>query len=520
MRSENKNLAKNIAKISLATFLSRISGLLRDIVSTYFFGTTYVADAFRVAFLIPNMLRLLFGEGALSAAFIPIYNEFLKNKSKKDTIYFTLNILSILLIFLTLLTFIGILVAPLIVKIVAPGFSQNTAILCTKLTRILFPYIFLIGLTSIIIAILNSHNIFFIPSLSPVMLNFGMIITVSIYALSTNSTMIDRIYFLAFGVLIGGFMQLIVNIPLLVKIGYKLKFFINLRQKEVHQVWTRMIPGIVGLAIRQVNLVVDTLLASLLVSGSIAALGYGGRLMQLPLGVFGIAISTAVLPLFSKHTANNDDEGLRTSLQFAMHFIVIIMLPIIAVINAMGKDFIMLLFYQGEFNERALRMTYNALAFYSIGLVSFSGVRTLAPVFYAKKDTKTPVKIAIISMTSNIFLNIILMHYLQLRGLALATSLSSTIQLILLWILLNKKYLTIELRQFWVNFLKILFLSIIISIASHFLSGIFVTFNKFYLLLKILVILMALFSFYIAGLYLMKVQYIDMIKTHILRKFK
>ncbi len=521
MKDENKNLAKNVAKVSLATLLSRISGLFRDIISTYFFGTTYVADAFRVAFLIPNMLRLLFGEGVLSAAFIPLYNEFLKNKTKEETIHFALNILSISLSFLVLLSLIGILIAPLIVKVVAPGFEQKTAMLSIKLTRIMFPYILLIGLTSVIIAILNSHNIFFTPSISPVMLNLGMIISVSAYALLTNSSMVDRIYFLAFGVSIGGVMQLLVNVSLLKRIGYKLRFWINLKQREIRQVWSRMVPGIIGLAIRQVNLVVDTLLASLLVSGSIAALGYGSRLMQLPLGVFGIAIGTAVLPLFSKHTANNDNEGLQTSLQFAMHFIMIIMLPIIAVIITMGKDFIMLLFYQGEFKEQALWMTYNAFVFYSVGLISFSGVRTLASVFYAKKDTKTPVKIAVVAMISNVILNLILMRYLQLSGLALATSLSATIQVILLWILLNKKFLAVELQKLWVNFLKVLILSIVIFIISHFLSGIFITTNKFYLLLKIGVILIIVFSFYICGLYLMKVQSASwrMIKRQIWKRF-
>ncbi|MCK4694660.1 MAG: murein biosynthesis integral membrane protein MurJ, partial [Candidatus Cloacimonetes bacterium] len=215
-----KKLVKNIGSMSVAVFISRIFGLLRDIIMTYFFGTSYVADAFQVAYQIPNLLRKLFGEGALSAAFVPIYNEIGIKQDKKSQINFALNVLSLLSTFLLVLCLIGIFLAPLIVRVIAPGFDDKTYLLAMKLTRIMFPYLFLIGLSSTLISVLNSHNYFFIPGLSSAFLNIAMIGCLGIFIfLNEAPTVESKVVIWAYGVILGGILQTIVNFPILWRIG-------------------------------------------------------------------------------------------------------------------------------------------------------------------------------------------------------------------------------------------------------------------------------------------------------------
>lgn len=509
MDKKKESLTKNVGKISTGTFLSRISGLLRDITITHFLGATWVADSFGVAFVIPNMLRGLFGEGALSAAFIPLYTEFKEKKTKKETIQFALNILSLVLIILIILVLLGILLTPIIVRIIAPGFESQARELTISLTRILFPYLLLIGLTSTIIAILNAHSIFFFPSLSPALFNLGIILPVVIHSIIFESTLEQKVYIFAAGVLIGGLCQLLMNLPLLKKLGYRLKFYLNLKQKEISQVWKRMIPGIIGLGIREVNVVVDTLLASFLVTGSVAALQYGNRLMQLPLGVFGIAVGTAALPLFSKQTATNKTDELKASVQDALNLILLIMIPITVLIIVIGKDAIALVYLHGRFDQTALIMTYSALVFYSLGLVSHSCVRIFAPTFFALKDTKTPVKVAVIAAICNILLDLLLIRFLQLRGLALATSLSATIQAIFLYILINNRIGRLNFKALFINAVKILIISCIIGWVAHFLSQVAIPWElneKLLLLVRLLIIICVSSLLYWAGLHLFNVK--------------
>lgn len=516
------NLSKNIGKVSTGTFLSKITGLVRDIFLTHFLGATWVADSFGIAFVIPNMLRGLFGEGALAAAFIPSYTEISQNQSKHDAIKFGINILTILLVVLVLLVIIGILLAPLIISIIAPGLSAKATILAEKLTQILFPYLFLIGLTSIIISILNVHTIFFLPSLSPAMMNLGIIAPVFLYSLFSDSTLIQKSYFFAGGVLFGGVLQLIANSYLLGKVGFKFKLHINLKHPELRSVWKRMIPGIIGLGIREVNVVVDTLLASLLAAGTIAALQYGNRLMQLPLGVFGIAMGIAVLPLFSMHTANDDIKALKTSLTDSVNMILLLMLPIIGLTLVLGKEIITLIYLHGAFDEKALQMTYNALAFYSLGLVSHSCVKIFANAFFALKNTKSPMIISGVAVICNIVFNLILMRIMGLRGLALASSIAATIQAILLILFLTKDIGKIDFKLIFTNFIKIGLVAAFIAMISHSLKTSSLLFpdktSWIFLFLRLLIIFIAATSIYITGLKIFKVKAVDKIYNLIKQK--
>jgi putative peptidoglycan lipid II flippase len=466
-----KKLALKIGSMSTAVFLSRILGLVRDIITTAFFGTNYVADAFQVAFQIPNLLRKLFGEGALSAAFIPLYSEIGVKKNRKEQINFGINVLSILTTFLMILSTLGIIFSPIIVKLLAPGFDEPTYNLTLHLIRIIFPYLFFIGLSSTLISILNAHDYFFIPGLSSAFLNIAMIGSLGIYVLFyPNSSIEEQATIWSVGVVLGGLLQTVVNFPLLKKIGYSFKINMNLKGNDIAAVWKKFLPGVMGLAIRQVNLAFDLILASLLATGSIAALNYGNRLMQFPLGIFGVATGVAVLPLFSRLIAEKKWEELIDNLNFSMLSLAFVMLPIIAIIAALGKDMIYLLFMRGAFNENSLQMTYIAFLCYASGLLFYSWNRLLIPIFYANKDTKTPVKISAIIVVLNITLNYVLMQFIGHAGLALATSISAFIQYLILSSIIKKKLPLIVIKNQVKDLTKIIFLSLVIWLSIIFLS--------------------------------------------------
>jgi putative peptidoglycan lipid II flippase len=512
-------LAKNIGSMSVAVFISRIFGLGRDILITGFFGTTYVADAFQVGYQIPNLLRKLFGEGALSAAFVPLYNEIGIKRGKKQQIKFALNVLSLLLLLLLILCLIGILLAPLIVKILAPGFDETTHELTVRLARVMFPYLLLIGLSSTMIAILNSHDYFFIPGLSSALLNVAIIGGFGFIALFyERSALENNVMIIAICVVIGGFLQVIINMPLLRKIGYSIRLIFRVESEAIKAVWRRFIPGVIGLAIRQINLAVDIILASLLVTGSIAALNYGNRLMQLPLGIIGISASVAVLPMFSQYISKQKWQQLQDSLRFSIITLCYIMIPITALIAGLGRDLIRILFLRGAFDLNSLDMTYRALLFYSVGLVFYSISRLLIPLFYANKDTKTPVKISAVIVVVNVVLNIILMRFMAHAGLALATSLSALAHVIILFLLLKKHIPQIRFPKIKKTVAKILLLSILIYglliIANHlYLADTFVK-----ALVKVILAGLISFIVYMGGTQLLQIEYSSQIKRKLWKK--
>jgi|SRR5690554_2077632 putative peptidoglycan lipid II flippase len=516
----NRVLAKNIGSMSLAVMISRFFGLARDIIFAGFFGASYVADAFQVGYQIPNLLRKLFGEGALSAAFIPIYNELELKKGRKEQISFALNILSLLTLFLTFLTLAGIILAPLIARILAPGFDEQSLSLTIRLTRIMFPYLFLIGLSSTLISILNSHNYFFVPGLSSALLNIGMILFLVIFYLLYQGNQEEQVTVLAYGVLFGGILQTIVNLPLLKRIGYHFRLNFNLKGQGLKDLWRRFIPGVVGLAIREINLAVDIILASFLITGSIAALQYGNRLMQLPLGIIGISASSAVLPMFSSYTAARDWKNLSESLRFSIVTLVYLMVPVTVIFAALGKDIIRLIFMRGAFDMFALNMTYRALLFYSLGLVFYSLTRTVIPIYYASKDTITPVKISAGIVLLNIILNIVLMQFLQHAGLALASSLSSMVHYIILMSVLKKKLPNVLIKKVSHNIIKILLMSLVVFLIIHLTSDLFQVERLLDLIIKISLYLFVCSIVYYLGTYLLQVEYIHGIKDLLWRRFR
>ena len=451
-----------------ATLLSRIFGFLRDMIVAQFFGAGMATDAFFVAFRIPNLLRRLVGEGALTASFIPVYTEYLARRTPEEGGDFLRATFSVLSVFLLVLTGLGVLLAPWIVKAMAYGFSQEPEKLelTVLLTRLMFPYIFFICLVALAMGVLNSRKHFFAPALAPVLLNLSIIVCV----LGFSRFLETPILALALGVLLGGVIQLLFQWPFLRRRGISLGFAFAPSHPGVKRIAALMAPSVLGLAVTQLNVLVSTFLASYLPEGSVSYLYYADRLLEFPMGIFAIAMATAVLPVMSEQAAKDDWENLRETLSFALRLVFFVTLPAMVGLIVLGKPILNLLFQRGAFTALSTEMTAQALLFYSLGLAGFAGVRIVVPVFYSLQDTKTPVKVAFAALAANALLGALLMGPLKHGGLALATSLAAGLNFSLLVFLLRKKMGKIGLGKISLSFSKSLGASLIMGAAAFGIS--------------------------------------------------
>jgi putative peptidoglycan lipid II flippase len=429
-KSENSRVTRAAGVVGAATLLSRIFGFIRDVVIAWFFGAGISSDAFFVAFRIPNLLRRLFAEGSLSIAFIPVFTEYLETQGKDEAFHMGRSAIRLLSLILAGMTILGILLSPWIVRIIAPGFADipEKLSLTISLTRIMFPYMFFICLAALFMGILNALGHFAAPALAPVFLNIAMI--ASVFMISPF--MADPVTGLAIGVLIGGALQLILQMPFLIKKGLLFWKTANFCHPGLKRVGILMIPAVVGATVHQFNILVGTLLASLLPEGSVSYLYYADRLVEFPLGVFAIATATAVLPSLSKQAAVKDFKALSDTFGYAMNLVFFITIPSMVGLIVLREPIVALLFKRGAFDIETTRKTAEALLYYSVGLWAFSAVRIVVSTFYALQDTKTPMQMAVISIVANIGLSILLMGPLKHGGLALATSLASMLNLGLL----------------------------------------------------------------------------------------
>ncbi|NVM22206.1 MAG: murein biosynthesis integral membrane protein MurJ [Desulfobacterales bacterium] len=434
---EDVRMTKAAGIVGAATLLSRIFGFVRDVVVAWFFGAGPAADAFFVAFRIPNLLRRLFAEGSLTISFIPVFTEHLYKHGREDAFGLARSAWWILTMILAALTVIGIIVSPFIVRLIAHGFLAlpEKFELTVLLTRIVFPYIFFIALVALSMGILNALGHFAAPAFAPVLLNVAMIGAVLLLSPHLTRPSIG----LAVGVIIGGCLQLGLQIPFLIRKGFHLLVRSPLYHAAIKRIALLMTPAVFGSAVYQINIFVGTLLASLLPEGSVSYLYYADRLVQFPLGVFGIALATAVLPSLSKQAAAGDLEGLRASFSYALRLVFFITIPAMTGLIILREPIVRLLFQRGAFDPATTVLTTRAVLYYGLGLWAFSGVRIVVAAFYALQDTKTPVKIAVVSLLVNIALSILLMGPMRHGGLALATSLSSGVNLMLLIHALKKR---------------------------------------------------------------------------------
>lgn len=430
-------MARAAGVVGAATLLSRVLGFVRDMVVARAFGASPVADAFYVAYRIPSLLRELFAEGSMSAAFVPVLTQTLATGTRDEARRLARAAFSLTLVVVSTLTVIGIAFAPWIVTLIAPGFADDPgkADLTATLTRIMFPYLLWISLAALAMGALNSLRAFAAPALSPALFNLSIIAAVFLLAPLLDEPVVA----VAWGVFVGGLAQLLVQLPGLHRLGMGLGWRWEPGHPGLRKMGALLAPTLAGLSVSQVNIFINTLLASYLAVGSVTYLYYAMRLVQFPLGVFGVALSTALLPTLSLHAAKQDLQALRDTLGFGLRLIFFLTIPAMVGLIALREPIVHLLFEHGRFLAADTAGTAFAVLCYTVGLWAFAGVRVVVPVFYARQDTRTPVIAAVIAVGANIALSLALMGPLAHGGLALATALASMLNFALLLGVLHRR---------------------------------------------------------------------------------
>ena len=433
-----EQIARNTLVVAGATLISRGLGFLRDVIMAHILGAGMAADAFFVAFRVPNVLRRLFGEGSLTMAFIPVYSRVREEQGEEAANAMAraaMIWLGIILGGLTLL--VEILAGPL-TFLIAPGFHDNPELfaLTTHLLRICFPYIILISGVALCMGILNSRNHFWAPAMAPVALNVALIAA----ALLAWAAGLSVAVAMAWGVLVGGALQLMMQQAPLHARGHHWRGPFSLRDPGVRRMAVLMLPTVFGAAVYQLNILLGTLLSSFLPEGSVSFLYYADRIVEFPLGVFGIAVSTAALPSMARLIAKGDEEGYAQALSSSLGLTLYIALPAMAGLLALSGDIVGLLFGRGAFDAHAVTATSAALVAYSAGLPGFAMSRPMVAAFYSREDMRTPVLVAAACLVINIGLGAWLMHPLAHVGLALAVTISSTTNWLLLHVLFIHRY--------------------------------------------------------------------------------
>ncbi len=434
----SRALFKATSLVGGMTLISRILGFIRDMVLARYFGAGMVMDAFFVAFKIPNFMRRTFGEGAFSLAFVPVISEYKTTRQHAEVKELADRVAGSLGLVLVVITLIGVIAAPVLVWIFAPGFSvhEDKYQLTVAMVRVTFPYLLFISLTAFAGGILNTYGKFGVPAFTPVLLNVVMIAA----AIWLAPHLANPGMALAWGVFIAGVLQLLFQVPFLLR----LKLMPRPKLSDGHEAVTRimklMLPALFGSSVSQINMVVDTVIASFLATGSVSWLYYSDRLMEFPLGVFSIALGTVILPNMAQHFAAKSAAGFSATMDWALRLTAVVVIPAAIGLFFMSGPLLVTLFHYGAFNTHDARMASVSLSAYAFGLLGFTLVKVFAPGFYARQDTRTPVKIGIISVIANIVLNIVITIPWAMSGaaaphagLALATSLAAFINAGLLY---------------------------------------------------------------------------------------
>lgn len=483
-----RHLLRSAGVVSAMTFLSRILGMVRDIVNAHVFGISRVWDAFVFAFMIPNFLRRLLGEGALSGAFIPLYAEIFNTNGEKEANAFTNIILSLLLVGLgTVLMIVNMVIA----LILAFTHLPQKVVIILSLLQLFSPYILILCILAVAMGVLNCHKRFFVPSLMPIILNIGWIATLYFVCMRFGSNNVERIYMLGSGIFSVSIIQFVAQFFALYRTGFRFRFNLNLQHPYMSKLITLMLPAILGFSVTQINILIDLFLAFLIGDGANSALWYGNRVMQFPLGMFGIAMGTVLLPTISHQAAQNNLPQMKETLSFSLRSVLLIIMPSTVGLVLLSTPITSLLFESGLFDALATQKAASTLMAYSFGLFAYSGVKLLLPSFYSLQDTRTPVKIGVICMFLNIVLNLILMIPLREMGIALSTSITNTLNFFILFMLLEKKIGTIGsiMKPVIKIILASIAMGIIVFYAHRYVNFEFFTWSKLNLLSELTVVI-------------------------------
>ncbi|WP_058492924.1 murein biosynthesis integral membrane protein MurJ [Legionella worsleiensis] len=469
MIPKRQSLLRSTTLVSVMTFVSRMAGFARDMVLAHFFGAQAGMDAFFVAFRIPNFMRRLFAEGAFAQAFVPVLAEYQKTRSPEDVRVFIARISGYLSAILSVVTVVGIIAAPVIIFLFAPGFIHDgvRAELATEMLRITFPFLMLVSLTAMAGAVLNTYGYFGVPAFTPVFLNISMILAA--FYLCPNLP--QPVVGLAWGVLIAGIVQLLFQMPFLYQRNLLIRPRVVRDDPGVNKVLKLMIPALFGVSIAQLNLMVDSIFASFLQVGSVSWLYYTDRLTDFPLGVFGVAIATVILPHLSRKHAENSTVQYSRALDWGLRSILLIGIPAGLGLALFAIPLIASCFGYGKFNVNDIMQTQKSLFTLALGIPAFMMVKVLASGFYAQQDIKTPVKIGALSMLVNTLLCAVLVWHFAHAGLTLASALAGYVNCgLLLFILLKRK--VFQPSPGWLKYsIQLVIANLVVAFYLYFMCG-------------------------------------------------
>jgi putative peptidoglycan lipid II flippase len=475
------NVARNAGIVSLAVMASRVLGLVRDQVFAALFGAGLQYDAFLTAFRIPNLLRDLLAEGALSSAFVTTFTQTLQTKGKEAAVRLSNRVATLIILFITFISLLAWIYAPTIVQILAPGFFAvpGKAALTVDLTRIMIPFLLLIALAAQAMGILNSLNVFGIPALASAFFNIGSIIGGLLLGFLLGPAIgLTPIAGMAYGTLIGGFLQFAAQWPSLRRAGFSYRPMLGISDPGVRQIVRLMGPAIIGTAAVQINVFVNTNFASAIIdattgavaNGPVSWLNYAFRFMQFPIGVFGVAIATATLPPLSRSSANLDYNEFRKTLAHSLSLVFLLCIPSAVGLAVLGRPIVALVFEHGRFTAFDTVQTANALAAYAVGLAGYAAVKVLSPAFYALGDARTPMLISLGSIAVNYVMNALLVGRFGHVGLAFSTSTVALVNFMLLALLMRRRLGGLDGRQIGSTVLKICLASLPMAAMAWFSS--------------------------------------------------
>ncbi|MFK4784856.1 murein biosynthesis integral membrane protein MurJ [Fusobacterium sp. MFO224] len=460
----------------IITLVSRVLGLARSVVIAYYFGASASTDAFFSAFKISNFFRQLLGEGALGTSFIPLYNEKVKVQGEEEGRNFIFSIMNIVFIFSIVVAIFTAIFSKEIIGFIVGGFSHETQMIASYLLRIMSSYFIFIALAGMMGAILNNFRCFALPASTSIFFNLAILGSAIFFGRKYG------IQAMAYGILVGGAMQLLILIPTFLKKVRGYKFKIIFKDEYLKKLLFLILPMLVGIFARQINTMIDQFFASYLQSGGVSALENATRLYSLPIGVFGISISTVIYPTLSKKIVNNDLKAVEDNILKGLNILMFFVIPSMAVFCFYSKEVVSLLFGYGKFGEEAVNVTGSALLFYSLGLYFYTAIHLLTRSFYGMKNSKDPVKFSVISIIINIVLNALLIGPLKYRGLALSTSIAAMCNFYLLFFYFRKKYIKLSFKPLVKFKTKVLITTAISILGSFYIDNIIIKLGIFSLI--------------------------------------
>ncbi len=520
MASQQKiAMAKSVSKVGLWTFGSRVLGLIRDSMVARIFGVGMATDAFMFAFTIPNLLRRLLAEGALSVAFVPVFTESITQKKHEESEKTFQIIFTSFSIFLVGVSIIGIFLSPWIVKVFAPGFEADQYALTTRLTQWMFPFIFFTGSSAVVMGILNALNAFFAPAAAPIFLNLMMIGAILFFSPFFQ----QPIFALAIGVILGGMAQWVLQIVRAYQLGFRIIPKFQLFHQDVKRIFKLLAPTVFGVAVYHLNILVSRALASLLPQGSVTYLYYSDRLLEFPLGIFAISIATVALPQLTREASETSFERLKEILFFSLKLVSFICVPAMIGLIVLRVPIISLLFQYGHFTTEDVWKLAQVFLTSALGLWAVAGLRVSVQSFYSLGDVRTPVKVALISFTLNPILGFLLMKIMGASGLTLASSISAWVQWILLFYFLGHKIGKLPIIPFVKSIMPMLVAALVMGLVLYPFAHYYAWFLAKAVLIKILYVLGAIAigaGIYTFLAYLLGVKELKSIAYRVLMKFR